>query len=149
MRTPIINERIKPETAIIAKDLGFDEYCDQWYEIAKKDIIEYDSTKIQFEKGEVIDAAMRNYNSQNTDNNNWRICSAPNQSLLQRWLREKYNLHVRVDISLNVFEENWYFEVQKIPVGVTYMVSESTPFFNSYEEAMEAGLLTALKQIKL
>lgn len=61
------------------------------------------------------------------------------QSLLQRWLREKHNIHItinckRTDLSLDGF---WYV-----------VKSLSSKMFNTYEQALEEGLYKALKLIK-
>ena len=82
-------------------------------------------------------------NSQDYDGCKFGYCKeiylAPTQSLLQRWLREEYNIHItinckRTDLSLDGF---WYV-----------MKSQESKMFNTYEEALEKGLYEALKLIK-
>ena len=65
---------------------------------------------------------------------------APTQSLLQRWLREKYNIHVEAGVT-NLMDGLYCYEICMIgaePVGETV---------NGYEKALEDGLYEALKLI--
>ena len=80
----------------------------------------------------------------------WTNChdknyAAPTQSFLQRWLREKHNIHISI-----IFDENtvntYYF--YKINSGDGFIKKESMHTFKTYEEALEIGLLTALELIK-
>ena len=70
--------------------------------------------------------------------------SAPAQSLLQKWLREKYELHITIHYHKNrVFSCGVVNEVDLLLN--TSLFGES---FKNYEEALEAGLLEALKYLK-
>lgn len=66
----------------------------------------------------------------------------PIQSLLQKWLREKHNIHISIDYEQS---NKWVFYLGKFPECETYAYQEN---FNSYEEALEVGLQEALKLIK-
>ena len=69
---------------------------------------------------------------------------APTQSTLRKWLREEFDIHV-----LPLFWEtkgdhcNYTYDIKRPMEDVT----EKTLWFDSYEEAMEAGLKEALKLI--
>ena len=113
------------ETAILAKEKGFDEVCLNNYAL---DGNSYDRKPIGL--------------------------YAPTQSLLQTWLREIHGIHVVVfpfsfsglqdeDISMR-----WNYRVYKLPIysgSVTSIVD--TCHFTTYNEALEAGLFEGLKLI--
>jgi hypothetical protein len=84
-----------------------------------------------------------------------KSCSAPTQSLLQKWLRERHNINV---------ESNWLPNIQVYralytPMGVkpkeltkNEVLEHMTKYvswvnFYTYEEALEKGLQEALKLI--
>lgn len=78
----------------------------------------------------------------------------PTQSLLQRWLREKHNIHVELDFRANggVYMINIYIvSVQTIHSkhckGSTLYKYGSYKDHLNYEEALEKGLLEGLKLI--
>lgn len=65
---------------------------------------------------------------------------APTQSLLQKWLREKHNIHINPRCQSGKYLYTYVKETKKSFIwGGSY---------NTYEEALEAGLLEALKLIK-
>lgn len=72
------------------------------------------------------------------------ICTAPTQSLLQRWLREEHNIHF------------WVYpkKVKKGQVCFDFIFIDAenpfvpTHFYKTYEEALEEGLKEALIIIK-
>lgn len=74
---------------------------------------------------------------------------APTQSLLQKWLREVYNLHVNV--TEHIFNQ-YGFEIRLKTDCVHYWNCSSFTntkyFYESYEEALEIGLQEALQLIK-
>ena len=66
------------------------------------------------------------------------------QWMLTKWLREKYNIHI--EISKNNYNKllNWSFDLHKLPVGIKQMWERGDSTYNTYEEALEAGLYQAL-----
>lgn len=68
----------------------------------------------------------------------------PTQSLLQKWLREEYNTHIIIEPDIDPLDNTIYYRwrvrinMQPAQVG---MVAET------YEEALEQGLIEALKLI--
>ena len=72
---------------------------------------------------------------------------APTQSLLQRWLREEYFIHA----SSHCNHSGWFWDIEKTN-GTSLVVFElqdnMSGHFNTYEQALEAGLLEALKIVK-
>ena len=78
-------------------------------------------------------------------------CSAPTQYLLQRWLREKHNIHMYIIADKPYsFSENkdldviWICSLYK-PLLIEY--GNLKQEYKTYEEALEAGLQAALELI--
>lgn len=130
---------IKFETAVLAKEKGFNKDCLYCY--TTKD-------NIQISSGDEND--METYN-----HNLWDNFSAPTQSLLQKWLREEHNLHIEIQLEalkqvVEAPKYNW------IIFGAFYTMEKSLYFgnkkdagklYNNYEEALEEALLNSLKLI--
>ena len=70
---------------------------------------------------------------------NLETIDAPTQSLLQKWLREEHQLYVLINY-VNKEQFNW--EINMLQHG-EYGIG----FRGSYEEALERGLVAALKLI--
>lgn len=66
----------------------------------------------------------------------------PTQFLLQKWLREKYNLHVEIQRE----EDGWIYRIYEFKCG-NKSISRTWKLFCTYEQALEAGLFEALKLI--
>lgn len=64
----------------------------------------------------------------------------PTQSLLQKWLREVHNLYVAVPYI-------WAYKIFNIQKDNDEDLGNSIISYASYEEALEAGLIEALKLI--
>ena len=85
---------------------------------------------------------------------NWnsfrKFISRPTQSLLQRWLREKHNVHIQIasyhclreDKPFGLFIDNRYND------SWSYVEYTGDSAFETYEKALEHGLIEALKVIK-
>lgn len=124
------------ETATLAKKRGFDWKCNNYHD--KRDGYYLDN---------VVD---KNYNE------TIGCISIPTQTLLQKWLREEHKIVVSPDI-FNTEEFKLYWAV-----GIIFIenleeenfTEESRPnfqlpdMFNTYEKALEKGILEALKLIK-
>ena len=71
---------------------------------------------------------------------------APTQSFLQRWLREVHGIYVHIitDVTLS-----WIYIVQSGHPQASYVgkTIQSKNVYSTFEEALEAGLLEALKLI--
>lgn len=106
------------ETAKLAKQMGFNEWCYYYYDFNGK-----------------IDS---NNSSITT---NAKYCSAPTQSLLEKWLREKHNLFISV--WFNDLTGKWWVDIYELPTMKIFYDSEIE--FKTYEEALERGLQEALK----
>lgn len=119
------------ETAKLAKEKGFNERIRHSY--------------YNFEEGHKLNGEYyeKNYHagfgySSNTEDTS---ISAPTQSILQKWLREVYNIHIMIDPDL---ENNryWFNIVTLNKSGI-----QDDNFYLTYEEALESGLQRALNLI--
>ena len=69
----------------------------------------------------------------------------PTQSLVQKWLRETKNLHIEISY---MYENYWTYDILTIPRHDLIGLSDRPIIrYNTYEEALEAGLQEALKLI--
>lgn len=66
----------------------------------------------------------------------------PTQSLLQRWLREVHKIDI--DINRGGIRDDWYVGFRKFGYNYNRLIA----IYKTYELALEAGLLAALKLIK-
>ena len=119
----LIDELITLNTAKLAKEKGFDEYT--------KDSFNY------------LGNLILNMSCVNSNKGDADFVSAPTQSLLARWLREKHCIYV----SIYPIKDTWEGDVRIL--DKKYNVSKiDIPVCSSYEEAMEAGLQHAFTLIK-
>ena len=73
-------------------------------------------------------------------------CSAPTQSLLQKWLREVHDIHINIRTN-TVSGGNYFFYLfQTRAPFYTLFVSEKNS--DNYEKALECALKESLKLIK-
>ena len=126
--------RVTFETAKLAKEKGF-------FQETNRLEIPYYNYKGEF-KGDVSDWRIRKYiRGENTSD--IEFVSAPTQSLLVKWLREEHNIIVLVD-----YEgiDGYYYKFYSYKEGnKNYDASDKN--YNTYEEALEAGIQEVLKLI--
>ena len=122
------------ETAKLAKEKRFPQETNRLE-------IPYYNYKGEF-KGDVSDWRVRRY-IREEDTSDIEFVSAPTQSLLAKWLREEYNIIVLVD-----YEgiDGYYYKFYSYKEG-NKNYDASYKNYNTYEEALEAGLQVALKLI--
>lgn len=148
------------KTAKLAKKKGFDIK------------LRHDGHVYDEDKKCIIDWIQSNHRANWNDSKYIRICSAPTQSLLQKWLRdnkicsvEVYSEHINEDTGqplwiadlkylASVRDINMYLNNELGEDGDLYIQPERIIYqngisktFNSYEEALEKGLQEALKLI--
>ena len=140
------------ETARLAKELGFDWECniawllsDRWGNLEGKNV----------RTGDIIKVDMSTRNFCNTLNNNIyknvkpkgckEICAAPTQSVLQKWLRDKYNVHIEIIPDEEDPKNLWWSVVYHLD---NMQEPTSNGPFETFEIALEKGLQEALKLIK-
>ena len=148
------------ETAKLAKEKGFDILCFNYYfedGEFKENILTGqngyygDDYEVEFEE------FLENWNDKTLTNKNGGRCfgcsknkgyletfSAPTQSLLQKWLREKY----RIDVFVNPFKDHQADVNDEIVYKYCIWNNSIGAEFNqTYEKALEKGLQEALKLI--
>lgn len=126
---------INIETAKLAKEKGFDEPC--YY---------YFNNELSKRFGEDGYWLMESLSGRH-------ILLQPSQSLLTKWLREKHNIHIELQLSRNSKEEYidwWFYLYPNIKGGgrvkfFPHEIGEGLTF----EEATEQGLQEALKLIQI
>jgi len=132
------DEIVKYETAILAKEKGFDEPCSKVYREDKE------IYTLAYFEGSAFDDGFETNSGIDPEfyiNNN-AICTASTQSLLQRYLREIYDFQIEVcHYSLGYI----VYIMDKEGNEVQYPTEE--PYFETYEEALEKGLYETLKLI--
>jgi len=75
----------------------------------------------------------------------YKYLSVPPQSVVQRWLRETKDLHIGICYSHKLF---WYYEIMSVSNHVLVgLANRPSIHYNTYEEALEAGIQEALKLI--
>ena len=121
--------RITFETAKLAKEKGFPQEPNRLK-------IPYYNYKGEF-KGDVKDW-LRKY-LRKEDTSDVESVSAPTQSLLAKWLREKHNIHLIAYKNINIDGYDWCYITTD---GITNINS-----YKTYEEAYEIGLQEALELI--
>lgn len=128
------------ETAKLAKGKGFDAETDANYFIGNtygpgsKEHPELSEYNIEGEYDST-------YPKKINHNKYPAYISVPTQSLLQKWLREKHNIHIYI-----TYGYGWEYNVFKRFVLPPHPEHDGT--YNDYEEALEDGLCCALKLIK-
>ncbi len=123
----------------------------------KEQLVEFKTAKLAKKKGFHVNICelyydRRDYNKDwstvevfNKRNIGTDAIQAPTQSLLQKWLREKYKISVTVFSSS---QESWSVKVNNPSIeGIEQLLYRGEDFY-TYEQALEVGLLKVLKLIK-
>lgn len=122
---------ISYETAVLAKEKGFDWESEKFYIPETGKICNMDA---------FIDIAK----------NLTYTVSAPTQSLLQKWLRDEKNIHISVDHfwDWDDFSNLVYRNKEEKMHQIFSKRDGDYISYETYEEALEAGLQEALKLIE-
>lgn len=117
-------ELVTLETAVLLKDKGFNDYCENVIDI-----------------NNILRKALYRIN----DDLPKQCFSRPTQSIAQKWLRETKNLHIEISY---MYENYWTYDILTIPRHDLIGLSDSPIIrYNTYEKALEAGIQEALKLI--
>lgn len=117
------------EVCKLAKEKGFNEKCYHYYQ---NGVLESDECFNRYNKG--------------ADS----VCSAPTQSLLQRWLREEKGLYISIEAypTLAIMGKVCFAWVVKSRSDGYFMESNySLQTFSTYELALEDALKYALENL--
>ena len=124
------------ETAKLAKELGFNEDCSYYWNTSKhNDITGSDRHWLdQFKNDRGYPDAFYNINE----------FKAPEQSSLQKWIRENHDIHIYV------IAMKYGFRLFVSAKGNRNLqaYTEEKCFYVTYEQALEDGLKKALEKIK-
>lgn len=122
------------DTARILKEAGFDVPC----------YVQYSERGVQWNA-----SCPENFNA-----DDWG-CSCPTQALAARWLREVHGIHVSSNIFMDFANDadgntvdEWTFWSFDLFDNSGRIIEESDDRYDSYEEALEAGLKHGLKLSK-
>ena len=128
---------VNKETAVLAKELGFDWNCKNAYNSEGKRESSRDFTGEEtFTKEDI----------QNAFDNEYIVYLAPEQELLAKWLRDVHKTHI--EVLFNGSESFYYWIKELIPFGKEIdSTMEEECNWKTYEEAMEAGLKVALEDL--
>ena len=114
-------------------------------------LISFETAKLAKEKG--FDDIKRPYYTRSgnlvRDSFTGPFCAAPTQSLLQRWLREEHNIIADLKVGYRIYPDKFYFYYWRILKNTEECEIDYTSEqqYSNYEEALEKGLLEALKLI--
>lgn len=133
------------------KACGFDEPCHYHYDCDRgSHIIEPNYTTNDGEDCQYITA-----DDLLEDNNGWQYCSAPTLAHAQKWLREKYGLHVvglpcmdsASDTDGQVCDEwqFWFFDIMQVSTARFLVNGEGR--FDSYEQALTEGIKSCVENL--
>lgn len=137
---------IKFETAKLVKEKGFNEPVFYYYSSdgSLNKLIEESNGEREyyFEYEDFLE-------SYNDFNLKVQVYSACTQSALQKWLREKHNIHILMNAGMhNGKEQTFYCNVVLFGKNLYKSKFKSKTSMYSYEEALEKGLIEALKLIE-
>ena len=140
------DEIVSFETAMLLKEKGFNEPCSHYYE-------DNDLYKLGYYHGEGTGFVRNNSPIDGRFLCEKMQCTAPTQSLAQKWLRETRNITFNANphsndgkiiyvVTIKVISSNKY-----IDFNVMMDTSNKATIFDTYEDAIEAGLKNCLKSI--
>lgn len=119
-------------TAKLAKERGFDWKCLYFY--CMNSTCNHIDTPTEY-------SFKVNANFDSEDNFGYgKTWSAPTLTFLQQWLREKHDIDITIGIVANIHYDYYLHHNRN-------RINEDMGYYISYEEALEAGLLEALKLI--
>lgn len=141
-----MEKRISYQTAKLAKEKGFDWETTYYHSIYNG---VYDENDLK--KGYSGSANPKtNWNADKKYDSDVDLYSAPTQSYLQKWLRDKFNIHVTPDETFTyalITNIGYYARVYKPNPENDYgfeILYSADSFCGYYEEALEEGLYNAL-----
>lgn len=140
------DETVSFETAMLLKEKGFNEPCSYYYE-------DDELYKLGYYHGDGTGFARNNSPINDRLLCEEMQCTAPTQSLAQKWLREIHSITFNANpfsnngkivyvVTIKVISNNKY-----IDFNVMIDTSNKATMFDTYEDAIESGLKHCLKSI--
>ena len=130
---------IEFETAKLAKEKGFDFVTPIFWRVSESMCVD----KNHFGSTEKIQLV----NCGNQNETDWTDYPAPTQSLLQKWLRDEHDIDVYI-IPNGMRDKNINDRLYHPQLWVKDLYQTELHSKNTYEQALEQGLINALKLIK-
>ena len=141
------DEIISFETAKLAKEKGFKEFCSNGFDDRLEGIEPFG-----IGNGEISSTHSIDYFDNKGDNH---LYARPTQSLLQRWLREVHEIDIEIELTDNSRHSYYESSIKKQDIRD---YNDEDCFdqvrqvhikgkFKTYEQALEKGLQEALKLI--
>jgi hypothetical protein len=148
------------ETAKLAKELGLQVGSRSSYILYHSSFLyNGDENHPESHKKEEIRLDFDFYTVNNNDlfdtsSENYTIYEALTQSLLQKWLREKNNIHIEICLNNVIGKENKGYTVNisfgnPVKFIPYWKVHKDILLFKTYEEALEKGLQESLKLLQV
>ena len=135
------------ETAMLLKEKGFNEPCSYYYE-------DDELYKLAYYQGDGTGFARNNSPVNDKLSCEEMQCTAPTQSLAQKWLRDIHNMCVRPSLTSRWKGINYIITIDKVisdsEIEISFVIdsnSEEIKKCKTYEEALEEGLINCLKSI--
>lgn len=124
----MVDQLINYKTAELAKEKGFNEstYSNCWIKTLDGDILHNSDSQDCVEHDRCETYMMQ-----------------PTQTHLQKWLRDKFNIHICVC----AYCEGYSFEISSTPKTFMDDLFSKRNRYETYEKALNEGLLEALKLI--
>ena len=140
------DEIVSLETAMLLKEKGFNEPCCHFYE-------DNELHELNYYQGNGAGFVRNNSQINDMMYCEEMQCTAPTQSLAQKWLRETYHITFNANphsndgkiiyvVTIKVISSNKY-----IDFNVMMDTSNKAIMFDTYEDAIESGLKHCLKSI--
>ena len=136
------------DTALLAKEKGFN-YKSEYYFSPQDPNHSFPKGHARYGKYNLIHKSYEYTNNSNIEYHYFAgdlelTIPAPTQSLLQKWLREVHNIHIKVCSNNN----DWYFILESIDYSKSLeFKSQCEKDYGTYEEALEEALKESLKLI--
>lgn len=138
---------VSKETALLAKELGFDEECNSIYwsddNAPQIKLIYYSGNGTGWTTNSTIkDGFFPVRGKQDEASEPNVVCAAPEQALLAMWLREKYKYVCHPTIHIEYTGQAGSGQVER-----KWCTSKDSDAYNTYEECLEAILLNVLNHL--
>ena len=132
------NQLVSFKTAQLAKEKGFDWLCDTVY------FLDGSNRQLQYFEGNGMGLSKNSLDGFYASNS-LIACTRPQQSLLQKWLRDIHNIVIQIII----FDKGF---LTKEKYCYQYIIGEneiSQSVYKTYEKALEEAFYETLKLIKI
>ena len=140
------DEIVSLETAMLLKEKGFNEPCSYYYE-------DDELYKLAYYHGDGTGFVCNNSHISDRFLCEEMQCTAPTQSLAQKWLREVHHITFNANPHSDNDEIIYVVTIKVISIkkhidfNVMMTTSNKATMFDTYEDAIEAGLKYCLKSI--